>query len=56
MNRDQIKGRGKEAMGKVQKEAGRLSGDTSTEAKGAAKEVAGKAQKTFGDTKAKTEH
>lgn len=56
MNRDQIKGRGKEAMGKVQKEAGRLSGDASTEVKGAAKEVAGKAQKTFGDTKAKAKH
>jgi uncharacterized protein YjbJ (UPF0337 family) len=49
MNRDQVKGRVKEAAGKVKKNTGRAIGSARMEAKGLAKEVAGKLQKTVGD-------
>ncbi len=51
MNRDQVKGRGKEAAGKVQKEAGKLTGSTAQRAKGLAREAAGKVQKNLGDAR-----
>ena len=49
MNRHQVKGRAKEAVGKAQKTAGRALGSARMEAKGLAKEVGGKVQKTVGD-------
>jgi uncharacterized protein YjbJ (UPF0337 family) len=49
MNRDQVKGRVKEAAGKVEKNVGRALGNPKVEAKGLAKELAGKVQKTAGD-------
>lgn len=51
MNRDQVKGRAKEALGKTQKTAGRAVGSAKTEAKGLAKEVVGKVQKHVGDAR-----
>jgi uncharacterized protein YjbJ (UPF0337 family) len=55
MNRDQVKGRAKEAAGKVEKNAGRALGRTKMEAKGLAKEIVGKVQKTVGDVRAKND-
>lgn len=49
MNRDQVKGRLKEAAGKVQQEAGKATGSLKTQAKGLLKEVEGKVQKNVGD-------
>ena len=49
MNRDQVKGRVKEAVGKVQQQAGKATGSVKTQAKGLAKSVAGKVQKNVGD-------
>ena len=54
MNRDQIKGSGKEIAGKVQKNLGRATGSGKNERKGAAKEATGKVQKAFGDARKKT--
>ena len=55
MNRDQIKGRIKEAAGTVQQKAGKLTGSTSDRIKGMAKRAAGKVQKTVGDAAARIE-
>ncbi|MGE5616424.1 MAG: CsbD family protein [Bacillota bacterium] len=54
MNRDQVRGRGKELAGKVEKNVGRATGSSKTELKGAAKEAGGKVQKAFGDARKKT--
>ncbi len=51
MNRDQVKGRMKEAMGKVEEKAGKATGDMSTQAKGLGKEAVGKVQKNVGDAR-----
>ena len=51
MNRDQVKGRMKEAAGKVQQKAGKATGSIKTQAKGLAKSVEGKVQKNVGDTR-----
>jgi uncharacterized protein YjbJ (UPF0337 family) len=51
MNRDQIKGRGKEAVGKLQQQAGKLAGSPKHRAKGLVKEAVGKVQKTMGDAR-----
>lgn len=51
MNRDQVKGRVKEAAGKVEKIVGRAVDSPKTEAKGIAKEIAGKVQKAVGDVR-----
>jgi uncharacterized protein YjbJ (UPF0337 family) len=51
MNRDQVKGRMKEAMGKVQQKAGKATGSLKQQAKGLGKEVAGKVQKNVGDAR-----
>jgi len=51
MNRDQIKGRGREAAGKVQQEAGKLMGSPKQRAKGLAKQGVGKVQKALGDAR-----
>lgn len=51
MNKDQVKGRAKEAMGKVKQVFGRKTGNEKTEVKGAADRVAGKTQSAYGDAK-----
>lgn len=51
MNRDQGKGRMKEALGKIQEKAGKLTGNRSQQAKGLGKEAVGKVQKTVGDAR-----
>jgi uncharacterized protein YjbJ (UPF0337 family) len=49
MNRDQIKGRMKEAAGTLQQKAGKAVESPSHQIKGMAKRAAGKVQKTAGD-------
>ena len=49
MNKDQVKGKLKEAAGEVQKRAGRAVDSTEQEAKGHAREMEGKVQKKAGD-------
>ena len=51
MNKDQVKGTAKDIAGKVQEEAGNLTGNKEQEAKGLAKQVEGKTQKKVGDAK-----
>jgi uncharacterized protein YjbJ (UPF0337 family) len=51
MNKDQVKGTAKDIAGKVQEEAGNLTGSKEQEAKGLAKQVEGKTQKKVGDAK-----
>lgn len=51
MNRDQVKGRGKEAAGKLQQAAGKAMGSPKHRAKGLAREAAGKVQKEVGDAR-----
>jgi uncharacterized protein YjbJ (UPF0337 family) len=51
MNKDQVKGTAKDIAGKVQEEAGDLTGSKEQEAKGLAKQVEGKTQKKVGDAK-----
>jgi uncharacterized protein YjbJ (UPF0337 family) len=55
MNKDQIKGAGKEAAGEVQEQVGKMTGNTSQELKGHAKEFEGKAQKKMGDVEDKVD-
>lgn len=51
MNRDQAKGRMKEAVGKLQQKAGKVTGSLKQQAKGLGKEAAGKLQKDVGDAR-----
>ena len=51
MNKDQVKGSLKDAVGKVQTEAGKLTGNSDQQLKGLQKQVAGRAQKAVGDAK-----
>ena len=51
MNKDQIKGTAKEIAGKVQQEAGKITGSEKQQAKGIAKQISGKVQKVVGDVK-----
>lgn len=51
MNKDQIKGRIKEAAGETQEQFGKLVGSKEQEAKGHAREFEGKAQKNVGDAR-----
>jgi uncharacterized protein YjbJ (UPF0337 family) len=51
MNRDQVKGRMKEAGGKIQQKAGKASGSLKHQAKGLAKQGEGKLQKNVGDAR-----
>ena len=49
MNKDQVKGRIKEAAGETQEQFGKLVNSKEQEAKSHAREHAGKAQKAAGD-------
>jgi uncharacterized protein YjbJ (UPF0337 family) len=51
MNTDQVKGAAKDIAGKVQEEAGKVTGSTEQQAKGLEKQVEGKGQGTLGDAK-----
>jgi len=51
MNKNQIKGTVKAAVGKVQRKAGEAIGSPSQQRKGLAKQVEGTAQKAVGDVK-----
>lgn len=51
MNRDQVKGRMKEAGGKIQQKAGKASGSLKQQAKGLMKQSSGKLQKNAGDAR-----
>jgi uncharacterized protein YjbJ (UPF0337 family) len=51
MNKDQVKGRVKEAEGKIKEVAGKLVGNETLEAKGKIEKVLGVAQAKFGDVK-----
>ena len=51
MNKDQLKGGIKNAEGKIQEQAGKLTGSPEQQLKGLAKQVAGKTQESIGDAK-----
>lgn len=51
MNKHHVKGGVKDAAGKIQEQAGKLTGNREQEAKGIGKQVAGKTQKAAGDVK-----
>jgi uncharacterized protein YjbJ (UPF0337 family) len=51
MNKDQVKGRTKEAEGKIKEVAGKLVGNEKLEEKGKVQKVLGEAQAKFGDVK-----
>lgn len=52
MNKDQVGGAIKGAMGRLQEHAGKTIGSTGQEAKGLARQSAGKLQKVYGNVKA----
>ena len=49
MNKRQVKGTAKDVAGKVQQQAGKITGSKKQQAKGLGKQVAGKAQRAVGD-------
>jgi uncharacterized protein YjbJ (UPF0337 family) len=51
MNKDQIKGTGRDLAGKAQEKMGEMTGSTKDQAKGLGKQVEGKVQKGVGDVK-----
>lgn len=51
MNKDQVKGELKDIGGKIQEEAGKLTGSSKQQAEGLGKQVEGKLQKGLGDAK-----
>jgi uncharacterized protein YjbJ (UPF0337 family) len=51
MNKDQVKGATKAAVGKVERATGKLVGNRRLEVKGMGKQLAGKAQQRLGDAK-----
>jgi len=54
MNKDQIKGRAKQAKGEVKEVVGKLVGDKAMETKGVIQKAAGKIQNSYGNAKDKT--
>ena len=51
MNRDQVKGRMKDAGGKIQQKAGKATGSLKHQAKGLVKQGSGKLQRNAGDAR-----
>ena len=51
MNRDQVKGRMKEAAGTIEQKAGKATNNRSAQAKGMLKRGVGKVQKNVGDSR-----
>jgi uncharacterized protein YjbJ (UPF0337 family) len=56
MNKDQVKGRVKEAEGKIKEVAGKLVGNEKLEGKGKVQKFLGEAQARFGDVKKDFKH
>ena len=53
VNKDQVKGVGKQGPGPLKEAGGKVTGNRRLEAEGKAENVAGKIQKGFGDVKEK---
>ena len=53
VDKDRVEGVAKQAKGKVKEVAGKVTGDTKTEAEGKADQVKGKVQNTIGGIKDK---
>ncbi|MBS0554846.1 MAG: CsbD family protein [Proteobacteria bacterium] len=51
MNKDQVKGRIKEAEGKMKEVAGKVVGNEKLEAEGKVQKIVGKVQANYGDLK-----
>ena len=51
MNKDQVKGVTKDVVGKIQEEAGKLTGNKEQQIAGLSKQISGKVQKSVGDLK-----
>lgn len=51
MNRDQVKGRAKQALGKTKEVAGKALGNSRIEGTGSAQKAAGKVQARYGDAR-----
>jgi uncharacterized protein YjbJ (UPF0337 family) len=51
MDKDRIKGAGKQAKGSIKEAVGKVTGDTKTQAEGMAEKTAGKARSTVGGIK-----
>ena len=51
MDKDRVEGSWEQAKGKVKEVAGKVTGDTKTEAEGKAQKTAGKVQNTIGGIK-----
>jgi uncharacterized protein YjbJ (UPF0337 family) len=51
MDRDKVKGTIDDAAGRVKRQVGEWTGDTSAQAEGAAQQVKGKLEKAWGDIK-----
>jgi uncharacterized protein YjbJ (UPF0337 family) len=51
MDKDEIKGKAKDVIGRIQRQAGEWTGDKDTQAEGARKQVEGKAQTAWGKAK-----
>ncbi len=51
MNKDQVKGRLKQAEGKVKEVAGKVVGNDNLKARGQVEKAVGKAQTSYGDLK-----
>lgn len=49
MNKDQVKGRFKEAVGKVKEVTGKATNNRTLQGKGMAEKIVGKVQKNIGD-------
>jgi uncharacterized protein YjbJ (UPF0337 family) len=56
MNKNQVKGVVKDIAGKVQEEAGKLTGSKEQQVKGLNKQISGKAEKAYGDVKEAIKH
>jgi uncharacterized protein YjbJ (UPF0337 family) len=52
LNKDQLKGRGKQAAGKLKEVTGKVTGNKRTAADGRVDQALGKAQEVLGDAKA----
>ncbi|KAA0997399.1 CsbD family protein [Paraburkholderia panacisoli] len=51
MNKDQVKGRVKEAKGQLKEMVGKATGSATTKVKGRIEQIVGKTQATYGDAK-----
>jgi uncharacterized protein YjbJ (UPF0337 family) len=51
VDKDQVRGRGKQLKGKTRRKVAEWSGDTGQQVEGAAEELAGTVQKKYGDAK-----